>query len=168
MDVIAKAFTVVEEMMDDRGYFPISNGVVEVDVVKRMTNRKYLTPNGKYVIVTIADSTSSIKQYSNYIENPAYESVFFLYTNSVTIAHTAIEKNLDHKIEIHPVASLQINITRHEIQPYVEKHTQTKIKGKLPKISFYDPICRYYKFNHRDVIKVTSKVDGSIHYRQVV
>ncbi|QIH04864.1 hypothetical protein [Dasineura jujubifolia toursvirus 2a] len=162
------ALETTEEMVFDRGYTALSD-VNSMDVFARINERKYLTPSGKLAITVIVESTSQIKNYSDCIGDPAYETIICIYMGNITIAHKAIEKNSYYKIEILPVSFLIKNVSKHVLQPIVTKDdTGFKHRGKLPKISFYDPIVRYYKFNHKDILKITSKINGTIHYRIVV
>lgn len=155
--LLTKALETLEEMFEDRKYSPIKG-----------EDNKYITETGKFVIVSIIESISQIKNFSKYIEDPDYETVFFLYLNNVTVIHKENEKSLNYKIEIWSIENLVINVARHVLQPKVEKaKSAVKISEKLPKIQFYDPIVRYYRFKHRDVLKITDS-RGFISYRVVV
>lgn len=165
--LLEQALITVEEMLDDRNYIPLSNTFPELDIFKRMNNRKYLTPKGLYALVSVVESTSQIKNLSNYIDDSEFETILFVYTNNVTVAHQSIEKNLCYKIEIWSVYNLLINISKNMLQPKIEKVEKLNFKGKLPKICFYDPIARYYRFQPRDILKITNK-EGFVNYRIVV
>lgn len=168
MDVLEIALNTVEEMMEDRNYIPILTSIPEIDIKQRMTDRKYLTLNGKYALVAIVESTSAIKNYSEYIENTDYENIFFVYLNHLNISHYSIEKNLDYKVEIWSVHDLLINVSRHYLQPKISKVEENiDFNGKIPKISLYDPLIRYFRFKKKDVIKITKR-NGTINYRIVV
>lgn len=166
MEQLNKALITVEEMLEDRNYIPCYTKIPELDIIKRMSNRKYITLNGKIAIVAIVESTSQIKNYYKFIEDDNLETILFVYLNNITVAHRSIEKNLNHKIEIWSVFDLLINVSKHVLQPKIELvvDEQFKVDGKLPKISFYDPIIRYYKFKHKNIIKIIYK-DGLISYR---
>lgn len=166
MEQLNQALHTVEEMLEDRNYIPCYTRILELDIFKRMNNRKYITLTGKFAIVAIVESTSQIKNYYKYIEDNNLETIVFVYLNNITVAHRSIEKNLNHKIEIWSVYDLLINVSKHVLQPKIEiiSDEQFKVDGKLPKISFYDPIIRYYKFKQKDIIRIKYK-DGSISYR---
>lgn len=164
---LTQALTTVEEMLEDRNYIPISSTYPELDIEKRLCNRKYFTPNGKYAFVTVVESTSNIKNFASMISDEEYETILFVYTNNVTVAHKAIEKNLNFKVEIWSIFNLMINVARHYLQPKVERIDEIHFKGKIAKISIYDPLVRYYKFSIKDILKITSK-EGFINYRIVV
>lgn len=169
MDLFEKACQTIEEMLEDRNYIPLRNGIPETDIKKRVVDSEYLTKSCNMAFVTKVDSTSQIKNYYSLIKNPDYETIIFIYTNNVTVTHKTIEANLNNKIEIWSIDSLLVNASKHVYQPKVEKISKTsKIKGKLPKISFYDPIVRYYKFQRKDIIKVTNRQTELSHYRIVV
>lgn len=165
-NLLSIALNNVEQMFEDRNYIPISGIFPESDIVERMNNRKYLTPSGKFSMVAIVDSTSNIKNYSKLIDDECYETILFVYMNNVTVSHRAIEKNLNHKIEIWSIYNLLVNVSRHKYQPKLELAYNVSIKGRLPKISFLDPIIRYYRYKSKDIIKITT-VDGDIQYRVV-
>lgn len=168
VEILTLALTTVEEMLNDRGYIPISSHFPEINVVDRVKNCKYFTPCGKFAIVIVVESSSQIKNFSKYIEDEEYETVLFVYMNVVTIAHKIMEKNLNNKIEIWSVYNLLVNISKHYLQPKIEKVTEElEICGKLPKISFQDPIVRYFCFKRKDILKITDS-EGNIHYRTVV
>lgn len=165
--MLKQALCVVEEMLEDRKYIPISCQIFNTDVIQRVNHSQYLTPNNKLAIVIVVESTSDIKTFSKYLKDPEFETIIFIYQNNITITHQAIEKNLCHKIEIWSVNSLLVNTKRHYLQPKVELAESFKYEGKLPKICFYDPIVRYYKFPSKSILKITNK-DGFIHYRIVM
>ena len=84
------------------------------------------------------------------------------------------------KIEIFWTDILQINITKHILQPKFEllnENEKNKLLEKfnikiqqLPKLSTQDPICKYYKFPKYSVVKITRKNKNSInseYYRYV-
>lgn len=161
------ALPTVEEMLEDRGYTAISLGwsFPETDIIKRMQNRFYETPDNKYAIVSIIKCIGYIQEFSNHINNNNLETIIFIYLNSKTIKHKTKEKNFNYKIEIWPINDLFINVSRHFLQPKIEKCE--KVAGKLPKISSDDPICRYFKFKSKDFLKITNK-EGFISYRMVI
>lgn len=90
--------------------------------------------------------------------------------------------NSDYKqqIEVFWTDILQINITKHILQPTFsllnekEKNTllqQYNIKiNQLPKLTIQDPICKYYKFPRLSIVKIVRKNSDSInsvYYRYV-
>lgn len=165
--VLRLALTTVEEMFEDRGYTAIENAdYPETDVVKRIQNTVFFTQNCKLAKVGVVDSVSQIKSFSSDIDDEDYETLFFVFLGSVTIAHKSIEKNLNYKIEIWPVTGLLANIARNELQPKIQK-VDLKFEFKPPKITQNDPLARYYRLRNGDVIKVTHK-NGFVSYRIVV
>lgn len=168
--LLKSALKTVEEMLEDRLYIPIAKEFPAINIIERMNNRKYITSENKFAFVTVVDSISQIKNFSELIKDDNYETIIFVYTNNVNKQHKSLEKTLNHKIEIWSIYNLQINVSRHHLQPAVSKinYDVQQIDKKLPKILFYDPICRYFRFHQKDVIKVISGVDGNIHYRYVV
>lgn len=167
-EILKKALETVEEMMEDRNYIPLNHDITKTDVFERFKDRKYITPSNKFAVVLIVNSTSQIKNFSSIIDNDDYETILFIYMNTLTVQHKSIEKNLNYKIEIWSVYNLLTNISKHIFQPKIELLvTDCKLNYKLPKISFYDPIIRYYKFKKGDTIKITDK-DNFISYRLIV
>lgn len=164
------ALNTAEEMFSDRGYKELESRH-NTDVYHRLNERKYETPSGKLAICVILDSTSQIKNYSEFIEDPDYESITCIYRGNINIAHKKIEKNSNYKIEILSVNFLIKNVSKHELQPIVTKddtYVYSPNERKLPKIMFYDPIVRYYRFKHKDILKTISRISGNVEYRIVV
>lgn len=158
-----------EDMITDRGYIPIDNGNVEEDIEKRLFEQHYKISGTKFKsFSTIIDSTVALTDYSHIILDESYQSVLVIYTNTVTVAHRAIEKKLMHKVEIWSINSLMVNPTKHILHPKIEKmpkgfHCEAY---KIPKISLYDATVRYYRFRQRDVLKITDK-NGVVSFRRV-
>lgn len=165
-NILPIALNTVEEMLEDRDYIPIATSIPEIDILIRMNNRKYITPSGKLAFVVVINSSSQIKTYSSQIEDENYETIIFIYTNNVTATHRSIEQNLNNKVEIWSVYHFLVNVSRHFLQPKVRKVTDIKLTGKIPKISFYDPIVRYYHFQPKDILEITNK-EGFVNYRMV-
>lgn len=166
--IIRLALKTVEEMFEDRGYAAIENeGYPETDVVVRLKNTIFFTPNCKLARIEVVDSVGQVKSFSNYIDSEDYETIFFVFLGNVTVAHKSIEKNLNYKIEIWPVTGLLSNIARNELQPQIQKMENLKLNFKPPKITQNDPLARYYRLRAGDVIKVTHK-NGFISYRIVM
>ena len=85
-----------------------------------------------------------------------------------------------NKIEIFWMDILQINITKHILQPTFvllnENDKQQLLEQfnikvqQLPKLSIQDPICKYYKFPKLSVVKIIRKNSDSInseYYRYI-
>jgi DNA-directed RNA polymerase subunit H (RpoH/RPB5) len=162
---------IFEQMLDDRKYIPLYSNIPKIDIIERMNKGKYECPSGKYAMTIIATCTKDIKVYTDIICDDDYETIICIYTNNINISHKKMEKIFDYKIEIWPL--IFVNISSHSLQPKIETINQrefklTKINPlKLPKISYYDPLIRYYRIPHKSIIKITD-FDSLVSYRLVI
>lgn len=165
---------IFEKMLEDRKYIPLYTGIPKTDIIQRMNNRKYETPSNNLAMVIIANCTGDIKLYTDYICDPNYETILCIYTNNINISHKKMEKTFDYKIEIWPL--IHLYIADHIFQPKIEVINTKELEEfkngkiqpiKLPKISYYDPIIRYYKIKHKSIIKIY-ETDRLISYRIVI
>lgn len=157
----------LEEMMEDRNYIQLRSCYPELDIISRVNNCKYITPEGKYVIVKIVKTISNIQDFIKYINDDDIDFILIVYLNLKTIIHQTKEKNFNYKLEIWPINSLLVNISKFHLQPKIEKAINPVISGKIPKILQDDPIVRYYRFKSKDILKITDK-NGFVNFRIVV
>lgn len=160
-----------EKMMEDRNYIPLEKKCPPINIIERMNERHYKTPSGKLALIVICNNAAGIKSYTAQICNDEYETIVCIYTNNINISHRKMEKNLNYKIEIWPL--LFVYIADHFLQPKIEaiplsEHKYISIPAsKLPKISYYDPLIRYFRIPHKSIIRIHN-IDGMISYRIVV
>lgn len=164
--MLEQALENLEKMVYNRKYIPIAGPKIETNIVKRLTDKKFITPDGTFALVAQIDSTSQIKSYASFIEDPEFVTIIFVYMNNLTVTHKSIEKVLNNKIEIWSIQTLLIDVYEHELQPKIELVKNFEHKIKLPKISFYDPIVRYFRYQHQDVLRIID-LEGTISYRLV-
>jgi DNA-directed RNA polymerase I, II, and III subunit RPABC1 len=97
-----------------------------------------------------------------------------IYQDGITAAtKNTLSHALDRKIELFHEEDLQINITKHSLQPKFIKLDNTEAENfkrdygvKFGTLRHDKPIARFYDYNKGDVIKILRK-DGSIYYRIV-
>jgi len=102
------------------------------------------------------------------------EHSIVIYKDKVTPAtKSTLEQTEDMKIELFAEEDLQINITKHRLQPIFEKlkdeeamEFKKKYGLKFGILRVDRPIARFYDYVRGDVIRIT-RPDGYINYRIV-
>lgn len=137
-----------------------------------------LKPNGKQVIVFFNEASSfdtkSMKEIFSIMSERGVDHSIVVYRDKVTPAtKSTLEQTEDMKIELFAEEDLQINITKHRLQPIFEKlededaNKFKKIHGlKFGVLRVDKPIARFYDYVRGDVIRIT-RSDGYINYRIV-
>jgi DNA-directed RNA polymerase subunit H (RpoH/RPB5) len=99
-----------------------------------------------------------------------------IYKESITGFAKRVLETSSLDVEIFSSKSLQVNITKHKLQPRsfrrisaAEKEEFDRLKWThfLPKLLVSDPIARYYDFKKNDVIEIVRR-NGDKHFRLVV
>ncbi|CCA61367.1 hypothetical protein AV955_gp010 [Diadromus pulchellus ascovirus 4a] len=150
-------------LMDGRGYVEVDDGKPSGEFHEKL----FVAPSGKIAMTVVLTSMVGLKKYSKYIEGDSYEVVIVIYFGSVTLYHRALEKTLKHKIEIWSSEQLLVNPTTHVLCPKIEVVPKLSCQYQIPKISFYDPLMRYFRIKPKTILKVTN-VDGWVSFRRVV
>ena len=198
MDNINRIFNIysnVLEMLKDRHYKIDKKYKLSKDRFKRkyyennynifVKHKKKNVLLGVYFSIYIKNKLSNIKQLITDIFNENTDENF-----SVIIILTKKRNNIilkyinstlyKDRIEIFWTDILQINITKHILQPkfiLLNEKEKTKLLEKynikvnqLPKLSLQDPICKYYHFSKLSVVKIIRKNNNSVnseYYRYV-
>ena len=157
----------VLEMLEQRGYT-----IVDTE------NIMALKPDGSQVIVFFNESTSfdtkSMKEILSVMNEAGVVHSIVIYKDKVTPAtKSTLEQCDDMKIELFAEEDLQINITKHRLQPLFEKLKDDEIVEfkksfglKFGILRIDRPIARFYNYSKGDVIRIT-RSDGYINYRIV-
>jgi len=157
----------VLEMLDQRGYT-----IVDTE------NIMALKPDGSQIIVFFNESTSfdtkSMKEILSVMNEAGVVHSIVIYKDKVTPAtKSTLEQCDDMKIELFAEEDLQINITKHRLQPLFEKLKDDEIVEfkksfglKFGILRIDRPIARFYNYSKGDVIRIT-RSDGYINYRIV-
>ena len=157
----------VLEMLEQRGYT-----IVDTE------NIMALKPDGSQVIVFFNESTSfdtkSMKEILSVMNEAGVVHSIVIYKDKVTPAtKSTLEQCEDMKIELFAEEDLQINITKHRLQPLFEKLKDDEIAEfkksfglKFGILRIDRPIARFYNYSKGDVIRIV-RSDGYINYRIV-
>ena len=155
------------EMLIQRGYT-----IVDIE------NITALKPDGTQIIVFFNESpsfdTKSMKEIFSIMNETGIIHSIVVYKDKVTPAtKSTLEQSDDMKIELFAEEDLQINITKHRLQPIFEKLKDDeaiefkKTFGlKFGTLRIDRPISRFYDYERGDVIRIT-RPDGYINYRIV-
>ena len=162
-----KAKEICLEMLFQRGYTIIDTE--DIIAVK---------PNGKQVIVFFNEASSfdtkSMKEIFSIMSERGVDHSIVVYRDKVTPAtKSTLEQTEDMKIELFAEEDLQINITKHRLQPKFEKLEESDAYDfkknfgiKFGILRLDRPISRFYDYQKGDVIRITRN-DGYINYRIV-
>lgn len=164
------------EMFEARGYTNISNTIdmdaspIEIsghDPIKDEEVRLIYFDNPKFNVRT-AEVCVNIAQKINHL--------IIIYRNDITcFARRVLNTYIGATVEHFPAKELQINITRHVLQPkkfirlsdHMADAFRKKWGDEFPKMYRSDKIARYFNFVKGDVIEIHRK-DGDVVYRLVV
>lgn len=198
MNDIKKTYNVycnVLEMLKDRGYkiekkYKLSNDKFKKKYYEQnynilVTHKKNKNTLHVYFSLEYKNKLQTIKQiitdiFSVHTED-LFSTILVLHKKPNNIILKYINSSLyKNKIEIFWMDILQINITKHILQPTFvllnENDKQQLLEQfnikvqQLPKLSIQDPICKYYKFPKLSVVKIIRKNSDSInseYYRYI-
>ena len=198
MNDIKKTYNVycnVLEMLKDRGYklekkYKLSNDKFKKKYYEQnynifATHKKNNNTLHVYFSLDYKNKLQTIKQtitdiFSDHTED-AFSSIIVLHKkpNNIILKYVNSSSYKD-KIEFFWTDILQINITKHILQPIftlLNENDKQKLLEQfnikvqqLPKLSIQDPICKYYKFPKLSVVKIVRKNSDSInseYYRYI-
>lgn len=164
---ISRTREIVLEMLEQRGYT-----IVDTE------NIMALKPDGSQIIVFFNESpsfdTKSMKEVLSVMNEAGVVHSIVIYKDKVTPAtKSTLEQCDDMKIELFAEEDMQINITKHRLQPIFEKlkddeaiEFKKSFGLKFGTLKIDRPIARFYDYSKGDVIRIT-RYDGYINYRIV-
>jgi len=165
---IEKAFKTCTEMLFQRGYSDIVPKDDEIIAIDRLGN------NLKCIYIDDKISTQNIRDIITLMDNEQLKHIIILYDDEITSpAKKIIQDHKETIIELFNIKELQINITKHRLQPkfeLIKKDESSIIKRKMgtkfPIMFENGPISRFFYYRKEDMIRVTTR-DGYINYRVV-
>jgi len=163
-----RAYNICIEMLEQRNY----------EIISREEQIIALKPDGEQIIVFFADTikfnVQNIQIYINMMHNLEINHCIIVYNGTITpFAKKAILQSTEMTFELFSVDDLQINITKHILQPKfqlltnneTDKMTQQYLL-KFGTLKKEDPICRFYNFQKGNIIKII-RSNNCITYRIV-
>jgi DNA-directed RNA polymerase I, II, and III subunit RPABC1 len=165
------AFRTCIEMLEQRGYEIVDSDPEELTI-------SALKLNGEQVSVYFNNApkfdTKSMKEVISMMEEEGIDHSIVIYKDNITAATAAVlEQTVDLKIELFAEEDLQINITKHRLQPTFCKLSAddaTLFKKeygiKFPTLRHNQPISKFYNYEKGDVIKI-QRQNNTIIYRIV-
>ena len=163
------AKTICIEMLQQRGY-KLCN---DAKVIKAEKS------GGDFMVVYFHDAPKlNIKDMSKYMTMMNDEGVnhsIIVFMDSVTsMTSKSIDQSIDMKMELFSMEELQINITKHRLQPSrfdrlgkaESLEFRKKYGSKFPIMKFTDPIARFYDYEKGDNIEITQR-NGLVNFRIV-
>ena len=108
------------------------------------------------------------------MEEEGIDHAIVIYKDNITAATAnVLSQTIDLRIELFAEENLQINITKHRLQPIYTKLTEEetiefkdKFGTKFPTLRHDKPISRFYDFSKGDIIQI-ERQDGTYAYRLV-
>lgn len=163
---IEKAYKTCIEMLYQRGYTDITRDNNEITAINKYGN------NMKCTYINDKISTQNIRDIITSMDMEQITHIIILYDDEITTpAKKIIHDHKENIIEVFNVKELQINITKHRLQPkfeLIKKDESFIIKRKMgtkfPIMFESGPISRFFYFRKEDMVRVTTK-DGYINYR---
>lgn len=162
------AKTICTEMLHQRGYKLCDDANVKAE-----------KGNGELMVVYFHDAPKlNIKDMSKYMTMMHDEGVnhsVLIYQDTVTsMTSKSIDQSIDMKIELFSMEEMQINITKHRLQPSrFDRLSKTeslefrkKYGSKFPIMKSTDPIARFYDYDKSDIIQITQR-NGLVNFRIV-
>jgi len=166
-----RAFSICIEMLQQRAY-----EIVDID--EENMHIVALKPNGEQMVVlfntTPKFDSKSMKEVISFMSESNIAHSLVIYQDGITPATKSVVAQLDDmRIELFAEKNLQINITKHRLQPVFErleveeaKEFKEKYGTKFAALRVDKPISRFYDYSKGDVIRVTRN-GGYITYRVV-
>jgi DNA-directed RNA polymerase subunit H (RpoH/RPB5) len=137
-----------------------------------------LKPDGNHMVVLFHDApkfdTKGMKDAVSMMNEMGVYHALIVYQDDVTPATKAtLERSVERRFELFCEQDLQINITKHRLQPTFERlpdDEATKFRNefgtKFGTLRLDKPISRFYDYQKGDVIRI-ARSDGYINYRIV-
>ena len=165
---IEKAYKTCIEMLYQRGYTDIIRKDDEITATNKDGNRM------KCIHINEKISTQNIRDIITLMDTDQLTHIIIIYNDEITTpAKKIIQDHKENIIEVFNINELQINITKHRLQPkfdLLKKDENFIIKKKLctkfPVMFENGPISRFFCYKKEDMVRVTTN-DGYISYRIV-
>ncbi len=169
----SRAYQIVEEMFQERGY-----EIIEQDDERILANKDSQNQICAFIPKIMSKfNVEKIQEYISMLKKMDIWHCLIVYKDTATpIAKKVVEESKDIMIELFNEDELQYNITKHFLVPkhelvYKKKSKECeefkkKYSDKFPVILKNDPVSRFYGYNKGDIIKITRK-NGYVMYRIV-
>jgi DNA-directed RNA polymerase I, II, and III subunit RPABC1 len=169
----SRAYQIVEEMFQERGY-----EIIEQDDERILANKDSKNQICAFIPKVMTKfNVEKIQEYISMLKKMDIWHCLIVYKDTATpIAKKVVEESKDIMIELFNEDELQYNITKHFLVPkhelvYKKKSKECeefkkKYSDKFPIILKSDPVSRFYGYNKGDIIKITRK-NGYVMYRIV-
>jgi DNA-directed RNA polymerase subunit H (RpoH/RPB5) len=194
LNKIYNSYIIITEMLTDRG-FKIKNTLDLITFNKEIEtniNEVYYKNKDECIyFLILKENKIQKKDIIEYIDNiyknnkiNKYSIIFLLFDKQISVYKNEISEKYNIDIEIFLINSLQMNISRHELQPefiLLNENEKNELlekyrKENLPQIKIYDPMNMYYNGKVDDIYKIirNNMVDRNrtsgqgIYYRIVV
>jgi DNA-directed RNA polymerase I, II, and III subunit RPABC1 len=166
-----QAFKICMEMLQYRGYEIVDTDTDSLTITA-------IKPDGHQMVVYFNNApkfdTKSMKEIISYMNEMEILHALVIYKDSITAATKNVLTQLDDmRIELFAEKDLQVNITKHRLQPIFERLESKEAEEfkKLYGVKFGTlrtdkPIARFYDYRRGDVIRVI-RPGGYITYRIV-
>jgi DNA-directed RNA polymerase subunit H (RpoH/RPB5) len=166
-----QAFATCLEMLSQRNY-----EILHID--EDNFNISAIKPNGEQVSVYFNTApkfdTKSMKEVIFMMEQEGIDHSIVVYKDNITAATShVLSQTIDLKIELFAEEDLQINITKHRLQPSFTKLNEeetTEFKKnfgtKFPSLRHDKPISKFYDFQKGDIIQI-KRLDNTFAFRIV-
>ena len=171
-----RSIVTCKEMLFERGY-EVYN---EIPISEDETMYKIMAKKSGYndILVFFLDKIKfNIKCIGNIfveLHKLDFKHAIIVYKKSITSqTNKTIEQNQNFEFELFNEDDLQINITKHFLQPkfsLLNETETTKFKAKfgvkIPIMRLNDPIARFYNYKKGNIVQITRK-NGYVSYRIV-
>jgi DNA-directed RNA polymerase subunit H (RpoH/RPB5) len=158
------------ELLEQRGY-TIEDEEAEDTILASRGNEKM-----RVFMVENPVNVKTVETLISLMNAQSLSKGIVVYFSRITpYAKNVIEASEDVSLELFSERELRVNITKHS---YVCGHTLVEqsdpcmpylktVRAKLPRLLQTDPVCKFYNFQPKNIIRIIRK-DGSIAYRTVV
>ena len=174
LNKIYNSYVIVTEMLEDRGYqittiLDLINFNKKIDNdINKINEIFYKNKDECIYLLILKENKVQKKDILGYVDNISksnkvkeYSVLFLLFDKQIALYKSEISEKYNINIEIFLINTLQMNISKHELQPEVFLLNEEEIKElskqynkeHLPRITLNDPINRYYNGKVGDIYK---------------
>jgi DNA-directed RNA polymerase subunit H (RpoH/RPB5) len=166
-----RAFDICLEMLEQRNYELVSVDKENLNITALKTNNEQISV---YFNNAPKFDTKSMKEIIFLMEEEGIDHSIVIYKDNITAATAnVLSQTIDLRIELFAEENLQINITKHVLQPQFSKLSdeeniefKEKFGTKFPILRYDKPISRFYDFSKGDVIQI-ERLDDTYAFRIV-